>query len=152
MNTQWNLNCKTWDETTFEWTTWYYNHYVDNGDWVQCADGEFYTEELYMWQDWGSSCNKLWGYRDECFECPSGEYLDLATMQWVTECNQDTQIAINDTQFGNRLICRDFEYYVNPDSDSIIELGTMDYPYKDISYVFIELLNYHSYSVRFLSE
>ena len=69
----------------------------------------------------------------------------------MTQCNQDTQIAINDTQFGNRLICRDFEYYVNPDSDSIIELGTMDYPYKDISYVFIELLNYHSYTDRNLT-
>ena len=46
-------------------------------------------------------------------------------MQWVAQCDFNTQIAINDTQFDNRLICRDFEYYVNPESDSIVELGTI---------------------------
>ena len=67
-------------------------------------------------------------------------------MQCFTDCSQDTQIAINDTQFDNRLICRSFEYYVNPDSESIVELGTKDYPYKQLSYVLIEILNYHAHT------
>ena len=67
-------------------------------------------------------------------------------MQCVTECSQDTQIAINDTQFDNRLICRSFEYYVDPESEAIVELGTKDYPYKQLSYVLIEILNYHSHT------
>ena len=37
---------------------------------------------------------------------------------------------------------------MNPDSDSIIELGTIEHPYKQISYAFIELLNYHSHTDR----
>ena len=90
-------------------------------------------------------------YRDACFECPTGQYLDLDTLQCVTQCNQDSQIAINDSQFGNRLICRSFQYYVNPDSDSIVELGTIDYPYKELSYAFIEILNYHSHTDRNLT-
>ena len=67
-------------------------------------------------------------------------------MQWVTECNLDSQIAIHDTQFENRLIWRSFEYYVNPDSDSIVELGTKEFPYKQLSYAFVEILNYHSHT------
>ena len=72
-------------------------------------------------------------------------------MQCVTQCDATTQIAINDTQFDNRPICRDFDYYVNPDSDSIIELGTIDHPYKKISYAFVEILNDHSHTDRNLT-
>ena len=72
-------------------------------------------------------------------------------MQCVTQCETTTQIAINDTQFDSRPICRDFEYYVNPDSDSIVELGTIDHPYKKISYAFVEILNYHSHTDRNLT-
>ena len=72
-------------------------------------------------------------------------------MECVTECNTSTQIAINDTQFDNIPICRDFKYYVNPDSDNIVELGTIDHPYKHISYALVEVLNYHSHSDRNLT-
>ena len=72
-------------------------------------------------------------------------------MQCVTQWEPTTQVAINDAQFGNRPFCRDFEYYVNPDSDSIIELGTVNHPYKQITYAMIEILNYHSHTVRNLT-
>ena len=72
-------------------------------------------------------------------------------MECVVECDATTQVMINDTQFDNRPICRDLEYYVNPDSNSIIELGTRDHPYKQITYAFIEILNYHSHSDRNLT-
>ena len=45
-------------------------------------------------------------------------------------------------------MCRSFEYYVNPDSSSVVELGTKEHPYKSLGYVFVELLNYHSHSDR----
>ena len=35
---------------------------------------------------------------------------------------------------------------MNPDSSSVIELGTIDHPYKQLSYAMIEILNYHSHS------
>ena len=72
-------------------------------------------------------------------------------MECVKECNTSTQITINDTQFDNIPICRDYEYYINPDSDKIVELGTIDHPYKHISYVLIEVLNYHSHSNKNLT-
>ena len=38
-------------------------------------------------------------------------------------------------------ICRSYDYYVNPDSEETIELGTRQYPFKHISLVFIDIFN-----------
>ena len=43
-------------------------------------------------------------------------------------------------------ICKSFDIYINPNSTEIIELGTIDYPYKSLGLAFVELLNYHSHS------
>ena len=45
-------------------------------------------------------------------------------------------------------IWRDFDYYVDSSSISLVELGTYSYPYKSIGLVFVELMNYHSHSNR----
>ena len=41
-------------------------------------------------------------------------------------------------------MCRSNELYVDIYSESPIELGTKQYPYKSVKALFIELLNYHS--------
>ena len=38
-------------------------------------------------------------------------------------------------------ICKPYEYYVNPDSEQTIELGTRQYPFKHINLVFIDIFN-----------
>ena len=43
-------------------------------------------------------------------------------------------------------MCRPFSYYVNPDSEQIMELGTIEYPFKDINVVFTEIFNLHQHS------
>lgn len=50
--------------------------------------------------------------------------------------------------FENKLVCRDFDYYVDVLSTEVVELGTKKYPYKDLNSVFIELVNLHSNSDR----
>ena len=40
---------------------------------------------------------------------------------------------------------------MNPESDSIVELGTIDHPYKSIAYPFVEVLNYHAHTDRNLT-
>ena len=40
---------------------------------------------------------------------------------------------------------------MNPNSDSIVELGTIDYPYKELSYALVETLNYHSHTDKNLT-
>ena len=46
----------------------------------------------------------------------------------------------------NKPICRHFNYYVDPESTEIIELGTKAYPFKNIALPFVEILNYFSHS------
>ena len=45
-------------------------------------------------------------------------------------------------------VCRSFEYYVNIESEHVIELGTRQYPYKDLNSVFIEIVELHSNTNR----
>ena len=39
-------------------------------------------------------------------------------------------------------VCRSLDYYIYPSSESILELGTRQNPYKNINLVFIELFNF----------
>ena len=48
-------------------------------------------------------------------------------------------------------MCRTLSYYVDPGSSEIIELGTRQYPYKNIALPFIEILNFHSHTDRVVS-
>jgi hypothetical protein len=50
-------------------------------------------------------------------------------MKCVTDCRAD-QAFIDDPQLRGLKLCRDFEYYINPDSTEIVELGTKLYPFK----------------------
>lgn len=45
-------------------------------------------------------------------------------------------------------MCRGFDYYVDPTSSSVVELGTKQFPYKSLGLVFVELLNFHANSNR----
>ena len=71
-------------------------------------------------------------------------------MKWVSECASN-EVFIQDPQLRNFKLCRPTDYYVDPDSSEIIELGTKKYPYKNIALVFIEILNFHSNSNRSIS-
>jgi len=42
-------------------------------------------------------------------------------------------------------------YYIDPSSTQIIELGTKAYPFKNIGLAFVEILNYHSHSENTVS-
>lgn len=72
----------------------------------------------------------------------------MKDQQCVQTCNSTTEIEVNHTMFSNKLICRAFEYYVDVTSNSTVELGTKEHPYKDISSAFVELLNLHSNKLR----
>lgn len=60
----------------------------------------------------------------------------MATLSCGSTC---TGVTIT---IGTRQYCRGSSIYVNPDSTSPIELGTMDHPYKTIDQAFIEVFNY----------
>ena len=45
-------------------------------------------------------------------------------------------------------VCRSFTLYVDPSSTSVIELGTIDHPYKEFESVVAELMNFHTHNDR----
>ena len=45
-------------------------------------------------------------------------------------------------------VCRSLEYYINIESEHVVELGTRQYPYKDLSSVFVEIVELHSNTDR----
>lgn len=69
-------------------------------------------------------------------------------MTWKPEWEQDTQILIQNPQLQDIPVWRDFEYYVNANSQSLVEVGTKDHPYKELDSVFVEIMNFHSHSER----
>jgi hypothetical protein len=53
-----------------------------------------------------------------------------------------------DNASGIPRACRSHEYYVNSESEEVIELGTKEFPFKSASLPFIEIFNYFSHSTK----
>ena len=68
---------------------------------------------------------------------------DTDTLQWVSDWT-NTKSVINSTDLSIPLVCRSNNFYVDVYSESLIELGTRQYPYKSIRTLFVELINHHS--------
>ncbi|CAI2369723.1 unnamed protein product [Moneuplotes crassus] len=126
--------------------------YVDTGgqlcEYRDCEYGKFFSTPLNSCEECGDSCRTLCAYQSHCFGCSLDEILNLRDMTCVDQCDPESQIMINDTQLQSIPICRDFEYYVNANSQSPVELGTEQHPYKDIQSAFTEIMNFHSHSER----
>ena len=122
-----------------------------------CPDGYFYSNALNSCLSWNGSWRAEWAYQVSCFNWSislsydsSGNALDkfsLSSMAWVSNCGSN-EVFIQDAQLRNLKLCRSLDYYVNPKSSEIVELGTQQYPYKNIALAFLEVLNYHSFSTR----
>jgi len=44
--------------------------------------------------------------------------------------------------FGIQEFCWGSDYFIDPTSTSVIELGTLKFPYKSVSFAFIEIFNF----------
>jgi hypothetical protein len=73
---------------------------------------------------------------------------DLNAKQCVSTWNSTSQILIEDSKLSISKVWRSLNYYIDPNSDSVVELGTQAHPYKDLASVFLELENYHSNTDR----
>jgi hypothetical protein len=58
---------------------------------------------------------------------------------------KDTQLEISSNQYNIDKICRSTNFYVDPSSSKMIELGTKEYPYRNFRAVSSEILNHFSY-------
>ena len=108
-----------------------------------CADGEYYDDTFEQCRSWEGKWTGDWAYQTTCFECTNGEMLDTDTLTWVTECNSP-KITIDDSQFTIGPICRGNNFYVDPESSSILEIGSRENPYRSMKPLTSEILNHHS--------
>ena len=147
-------SCQKWMDIWVDWvdgTSWTAcpnNMYLDSSNqWKLWENGEYYDSTSQIWRSCNGNCKNLWAYQSFCFDCPSGQNFHLKKMTWI-ESWDSSSIPITDAQFWGKSIWREFNYYINPNSQEIIELGTQAYPFKNIGLAFVEILNYHSHSNR----
>lgn len=75
--------------------------------------------------------------QESCFTCP-GEVFDLDSMNCIPECPEG-KVLLEGDMYGSFSYCRGLEIYVDSSSTSLVELGTIDYPYKQIGLAFREV-------------
>ena len=78
----------------------------------------------------------------------STQVFDLTSFTCVNSWNTTSSVLLSDSQFRISSFCRSFDYYVDPTSIAVVELGTMQFPYKSLPLVFVEMLNYHANTKR----
>ena len=106
--------------------------------------GEYYDFTFQQWRSWAGKCTGLCNYQTVWFEWAVGESLDVDTLSCVQGCSQ-TQLKISDAQFSVNSFCRTPNFYINPDTIEIIEMGSQKYPYKNLKSALSEILNYFSH-------
>ena len=88
----------------------------------------------------GNSWIGLWSYQLKWFQWTGSQKFSLIQMKWVDAWDTN-EVMIQSNQTHGLNIWRLLEYYVYPNSTSILELGTRVYPYKNINLVLIEMFN-----------
>ena len=83
----------------------------------------------------------MWNYRVECFQWSGTQHFSLEQMKCVDSCLDD-EVIMESSNLHGLSVWRSLNYYVYPSSDSILELGTFENPYKNINHVIIEMFNF----------
>jgi hypothetical protein len=137
----WDSSCKTCSDGG-SWDTWedFMMLDVSTNLCKSCLDGEYLDSTVNYWRSWVGSWQAKWGYRLDCFECPADQIFHLETLQCVTEWNSPN-VLLEGTQYALPKIWRTLSYYVDPDSEEFIELGTKKYPFRTFKSVSSEILN-----------
>ena len=126
---------------------------ISDGTWQACPYEMYFDFTLQTWNPWGSTWNGLCAYREACFKWPVGQIFFLHNMTWVTEWTENYFQTTYTLKSGLDTfnICRPLDYYVNPNSEKIMELGTIEYPFRDINLVFTEIYNEHQQTERVIN-
>ena len=72
-------------------------------------------------------------------------------MSCTTDCTNDyftTTYTLSSDPITTLDFCRPMTYYVDANSEQVMELGTIEYPFRDINLVFVELNNQHQHTNR----
>ena len=131
-NTTWDI-CEDFmlkNSTTSLWEFW--------------PDGEYYDFTKKLWRSWDGVWDGQWKYQSFCLTCSSGQSLDLDTLTCVGSCDTSQEL-LEGFQLSISRAWRSLDYYIDPDSQEILELGTREYPYRTVKSVTSEILTYLSH-------
>jgi len=154
--------CLPCDSVCKEWTA--------SGSWSGCEEymflntttnlcekwptGEYYDFSIDSWNSCGASWHGFWKYQTSWMQCSASEALDTENLQ----CVPDSSCDIADSPFNSGpshysvpKFWKRTDFYVDPTSSELLELGTKDYPYRTIQPVFAEILNEFSHSSESLN-
>ena len=146
------------------WMTW-----GSDGLWTECTSnmylnsstqlcqfweyGQYYNPTKEIWEgeclsyysifnlDWADSWKGQWQYQTKWFQCSDDQVFSLVQMQCVDQC-EDDEVYIESEYVHGLKVCRNLDYYVNPISESVLELGTSQHPYKSLHVLFRDLFNF----------
>ena len=114
--------------------------------WTFWPDGEFYDFSREKCQDWEGSWAGYCAYQRSWFSCSPEEILDLDTLSWVSTWDSNTVEINNNNLLELESVWRSLNYYVDPSSEKLMELGTQEFPFRTIFTAFIEIMGQFSNS------
>ncbi|CAI2370232.1 unnamed protein product [Moneuplotes crassus] len=111
---------------------------------AHCADDEYYDTRSESCKSCMDTCLGVCSYRKTCMTCAPGQSLDIQTLECVDDC-QVSQIKLEGPSLSVPSACRTPDYYVDPLSTEILELGTREHPYRTMKAVSSEILTFLSH-------
>ena len=142
---KWDDSWKTWTNSTECASCEEYMYYDSmTNKWAYCADGEYYDNTYQVWRNWDGKWTGNWKYQRQWFEWSEHQILDLESILCVYNCDLP-KFVLEGYQYSLSKIWRSLEYYVNPQSSEMVELGTITYPYRSFRAVASEILNNFSH-------
>ena len=145
--------CSRWDTSwltctnSTQWTSWTDYMYLNSttGLWQFWSDGEYYDYTFEVWRSCAGKCNGICQYQKLWYQWNSGQLYDLELLNWTSTWDSPKQKIVS-SQYNSPSIWRSTNYYIDPQSSQILELGTQKYPYKYARSAFSEILNQFSHS------
>ncbi|CAI2367919.1 unnamed protein product [Moneuplotes crassus] len=111
---------------------------------THCEDDQYYDETLHICRSCEGACSGKCKFRTQCITCDPGKTLDLDTLTCVDDCNS-SQIKLEGFHLSVKSACRTPDYYIDPFSQEILELGTLQYPYRTMKSASSEILTFLSH-------
>ena len=148
---QWHDSCLTCSNqnSCTQWTTYMYLNST-TGLWQYWSYGWYYDMTSELCRDCNGKCIGECEYQALWFQWNSGKVYDTELRKCVDTWTSP-KILHTSSQYSIVAVWRSTSIYIDPECLNIIELGTMNYPYKSSISAFSEILNQYSHSNNSIS-
>ena len=103
-----------------------------------CEKGQYYDTIFEICKEWNSSWLGAWSYQLHWNLCPSDQILQISNLGWSHSWKG---ILLENFQNIIPKAWRDMEYYIDSESEEILELGSLKYPYRSANTAAVMIFN-----------